>query len=104
VKPRPPKNLTSLQAKKLWLRLFEASVMDEQGLLLLDELAFAYDRLLEAREAIAKHGLLLEQKTEHGDTRLKPNPAGAIERDARSAVIRIWRALGYDIQAPGEIQ
>jgi P27 family predicted phage terminase small subunit len=77
------------------------SVTAERGLAhhhlrLLEAACGAWDRMVEARKAVAEHGLTYSSKD--GDPR--PRPEVAIERDARIAFARLVRDLGLDTPIP----
>lgn len=100
-KPKPPKTL-SIEGKKLCQRIFDESDMDSPAISLLNLLVQSFDRMNEAREHIAKHGIVLAEKTANGDTKYRANPACGIERDSKAAMMRAWKLLGYD-QAPAGV-
>ena len=58
----------------------------------------AWDRCVEAREALAAHGLTFEDR--FGQPRARPEVA--IERDNRIALARLVRELGLDVHEPEE--
>lgn len=59
----------------------------------------AWDRCVQAREAIAK-AKSLTYKDRFGSPKAKPEVA--IERDSRTAFVRILRELGLDITEPDD--
>ena len=90
-KPRPPAHLT-VEAKKLWQRIFDENEVDEAALLLLNTLCEQWDRMTEARAAIAKDGAVCRDR--FGQS--KASPWISIERDAAATMTRCWRLLGFD--------
>lgn len=60
--------------------------------------AEAWDRHLQAREALKEHGTTFENK--HGD--VKPRPEIMIERDSRNAFMRAVRELNLSEESPAE--
>src|SRR5690242_8917858 len=68
--PKPPRSLSS-EAKKLWIRIFEACDWDEPGLLLLTTMCESFDRMRQAQALIAKVGLVIAEKTAAGEKRYK---------------------------------
>jgi phage terminase small subunit len=53
--PKPPKHL-SREAKALWERIYGSVELDEAAILLLDTMCTAWQRMEEARQAIANEG------------------------------------------------
>jgi phage terminase small subunit len=100
-KPKPPTDL-SAAAKKLWRTVYDSGDFDPPAMVLLDSLARSWDRVQQARALILKDGIVLVEKTAHGDEKSRANPACAIERDASASMMRAWRLLGFD-QAPPEV-
>jgi P27 family predicted phage terminase small subunit len=93
--PKPGKRL-SAEAKKLWSRICEENEMDAAAALVLGCLCESFDRMRAAQLLIAKLGLILTEKTDKGTVKVRANPACAIEKDARAAVLRAWALLGFD--------
>ena len=58
----------------------------------------AWDRAVQARELLKKHGLTYLDRYDCP----KPRPEVAIERDSRIAFARLVRELGLDLLEPGE--
>jgi phage terminase small subunit len=93
----PPDHLSP--AMKAWWRSVLADFeLDEHHRFLLESAAGAWDRMTEARAAIAEHGLT------YVDDRGAPKarPEVAIERDARIAFARLVRELDLDEAPPPE--
>ena len=98
MKPKTPKAPAHLaEASRAWWR----SVVRDYHLephhhRLLQAAAEAWDRLQEARELLARDGLVIGGR-EGG---MRPHPAAAIERDSRLAFARLIRELDLDVEAP----
>jgi P27 family predicted phage terminase small subunit len=87
-KPKPPQYL-SLAGKKLWKSLHNGHAIDDPGgLVLLDSLCSAYDRVESARKILATEGLVVE-----GRQGSKPHPAIMIEHNARATMHTALRLL-----------
>jgi P27 family predicted phage terminase small subunit len=105
VKTRPPvapKHLT-LAARRLWVEIWNSAEMDPPAVLLLTTMCEAFDRLKQAQAAILEDGLFLTEKTAAGNEHRRAHPATAVERDARAAIVRCWKAMGFDMAPPGEL-
>lgn len=94
---RPPRHL-SRTAKAWW-----ATVNAEFELLphhahILSLAAQALDRCEQARQILKRDGLIIST----ADGSMKAHPAVAIERDARTAFVRICRELRLDDDALGD--
>jgi phage terminase small subunit len=97
---RAPRDL-SKAAKLRWQRMYEVSEMDEPAVVLMDELWRCWDRVQQARGLIARDGIIVEEKTAHGDAKTRMNPACQVERDALAGLTRCWKLLGFDEAPPG---
>jgi P27 family predicted phage terminase small subunit len=85
-----------------WNSIVAEIDLEPHRLRVLEAACGAWDRMVEARQAVAEHGLTFTSKD--GDPR--PRPEVAIERDARIAFARLVRDLGLDTpipQPPNEI-
>jgi phage terminase small subunit len=91
--PRTAKVPTYLRAEtQAWMRsVLKHFVLEDHHIHLLRLCCEALDRTEQARELLAKDGLVCE-----GREGLKPHPAIAIERDSRVAVARLLRELALD--------
>jgi hypothetical protein len=90
----------SLQGRKLRKRLIEAcDEFDPAAVVLLDLLVQSYDRMNEARELIARYGVLIVEKTAAA-SKIRINPAISVEKDSRAALVRCWLALGFNEEPP----
>jgi hypothetical protein len=71
----------------------EFEIGDSAGLLLLETVMQAFDRMHEARALIESHG---------GDAdrfgQLRANPATVIERDSRTGMLAALKALSRDLE------
>ena len=95
-RPFPPPEHLSPAMRDWWdLVVFEID-LEPHRLRLLQLAAEAWDRVHQARQALAEHGLTYLSKD--GDPR--PRPEVAIERDARIAFARLVRDLGLDQPIP----
>jgi P27 family predicted phage terminase small subunit len=100
--PEPPRTLHSAPdhlspAMKAWWNSIVAEIdLEPHRLRVLEAACSAWDRMVEARKAVAEHGLTYSSKD--GDPR--PRPEVAIERDARIAFARLVRDLGLDTPIP----
>jgi hypothetical protein len=92
-RPTPPAHLGD-DGRKLWEGVqLEYRIDDPAGLELLRQAAEATDRIASCRRQIDEAGELLVVK---GVPRA--NPLCAVERDARSALVRCLRNLNLDIE------
>jgi phage terminase small subunit len=71
--------------------------LEPHHLKLLQAAAECWDRLCQAREQLAKDGLVVTGS----EGALKAHPCVAIERDCRIAFARLVRELDLDVEAPG---
>ena len=100
--PEPPRTLHSAPdhlspAMKAWWNSIVAEIdLEPHRLRVLEAACGAWDRMVEARKAVAEHGLTYSSKD--GDPR--PRPEVAIERDARIAFARLVRDLGLGTPIP----
>jgi P27 family predicted phage terminase small subunit len=90
----PPTHL-STSAADWWRAVLDAYVLQQHHLRLLQLACEAWDRAQQAREVLAKDGLLVG--TEGG---MRAHPCIAIERDSRLAVARLVRELDLDTEPP----
>jgi len=93
--PRPPKHLGP-NGSRLWRRVLETYDLSEcHHLVLLQIAAEALDRLAQARAAIDKDGITVDDR--YGSP--KAHPALTVERDSRAGLIRALRELSLDSAA-----
>jgi len=96
-KPKPPKHLR-IETRRWWLSVVEDYELEPHHVRLLTMAAEAWDRAVEAREAIAKSGAYMPNR--FGEVR--PHPALGVERDSRIAFARLVRELALDVNEPGD--
>jgi phage terminase small subunit len=72
--------------------------LEPHHVMLLTAAAEAWDRLQEAREAIAHDGAFVKDRFDQ----LKPHPALAVERDSRIGFARLLRELNLDSEPSAE--
>jgi hypothetical protein len=70
-------------------------ISDEHGFFLLGEAMAAFDRVLDARALIVKHGALIEGPS----GALRPNPALVVERDSAARMLACLKLLNIDVEA-----
>ncbi len=89
--PKPKKPMPPLGAagKRYWIAVTAAFALETHELEHLRLAAESLDRAAEARAAVAADGLTFQ--TRSGE--LRPNPAVAMERDARSSFARLVALL-----------
>lgn len=94
---KPPAGL-SPAAKSWWKKLTnEYGIDDQAGLLILETAMRAMDRMTQAGALIDKHGAVILDKFEQ----LKANPACAVERDSRAAMMGALKSLNLDLEPLG---
>lgn len=98
IEHRAPDHL-SADAAGWWRSVVRDFDLEPHHLRLLQSAAEAWDRMQQARQALADHGGLTFVAA-NGDP--KTHPAVAIERDARVAFARLVRELDLDAGAPSE--
>ena len=94
---KPPKGLTK-NAAAFWRSVNDKFVLEDHHRELLSQAAFCLARIDEAKEAIARDGVLVKDRWQQW----KENPACAIEIANKRAFKAIYRELGLDIAAPNE--
>lgn len=93
--PKPPRHL-SAPARRWWANVVETFELDQYQLRTLTLAAEASDRTEQAREILAKDGVIVADR--FGQS--KPHPAVAIERDSRISYARLVRELMLDDADP----
>jgi phage terminase small subunit len=78
-----------------WTSVVSEVDLEPHRLRVLEAACGAWDRMVQAREAVAIHGMTFE-----GKDGPRPRPEVAIERDARIAFARLVRDLGLDTPVP----
>lgn len=96
--PTPPAHL-SRDAKRWWKTVVADYALEPHHLRLLQSACEAWDRMQQARKALADHGGLIFRKAS-GD--IATHPAVAIERDSQIRFARLVRELDLDTGAPAE--
>ncbi|MGE0775203.1 MAG: P27 family phage terminase small subunit [Sphingomonadaceae bacterium] len=96
--PEPPEHLSDKTAD-WWRGVVRDFDLEGHHLRLLQSACEAWDRMQQARQALADHGGLTFSD-ERGA--IKAHPCVAIERDARIAFARLIRELDLDAGAPAE--
>jgi len=92
--PKPPSNL-SKPGKKLWKSLqAEYDIIDVAGLNYLTTGCRHFDRMEQARIAIAAEGPVIVDRFDQK----KPHPSVLIERDSSASMLKCFRALNFDIE------
>lgn len=89
----------SEDARSWWAVVVADFDLEQHHLRLLQSACEAWDRMQQARQALADHGGLTFTKAS-GD--IATHPCVSIERDARIAFVRIVRELDLDTGAPAE--
>ena len=84
--------------RKWWESVVAEYELEPHHVRLLTLAGEAWDRCVEAREALAANGLTFTDR--HGSPRARPEVG--IERDARIAFARLLRELGLDVLPPSE--
>jgi len=86
-------------ARSWWKKLMgEYDIDDQAGLLILETAMRAMDRMTMAADLIDKHGAVVVDKFEQ----LKANPACAVERDSRAAMMAALKSLNLDLEPLGK--
>src|SRR5262245_64153966 len=88
--PPPPDHL-SPDMQRWWQTENEKFAFDTHQLKILEAACGAWDRMTQARLALAEHGLTYET-----DKGVRPRPEIAIERDNRIGFARLLRELHLD--------
>jgi len=96
--PQPPAHL-SVEAQSWWHEVVRDYALEPHHLRLLQAACEAWDRMSQARQALADHGALTF--TDERGT-IRAHPAVAMERDARVAFARLVRELDLDAGAVSE--
>ena len=82
--------------KAWWLSVHQEYDLAEHHVRLLTLAAEAFDRACEAREILARDGIVIGGR----EAAVRPHPAVAIERDARIAFARLIAQLNLDVDSP----
>jgi P27 family predicted phage terminase small subunit len=93
--PKAPAHLSD--STRVWWRLVVRDYeLEPHHMRLLQAAGECWDRLQQARELLARDGLVVEGR-EGG---MRPHPAVGIERDSRIAFARLIRELDLDVEPP----
>jgi len=92
---KPPKHLKAA-TKQWWASVAEDYDLEAHHLRLLTLACESWDRCQGAREALAKHGTVYEDR--FGQPRCRPEVS--IERDSKLSFARLLRELALDIDEP----
>lgn len=92
--PAPPAHLTP-ETQAWWRQVVSEFELETHHLRLLECACDAWDRMLQAREEIRKYGI-----TAMGHHGAKLQPAVVVERDSRTAFVRIVREMDLDEPQP----
>lgn len=85
------------ESTRIWWRsVVKSYELEPHHLRLLQAACEAWDRMQEARELLARDGLVIGGR----ESGMRPHPAAAIERDSRTAFSRTLREMDLDIEAP----
>jgi P27 family predicted phage terminase small subunit len=93
--PKAPAHLAE-STRAWWRAVVRDYQLEPHHLRLLQAASECWDRLQQARELLARDGLV----TEGREGGLRPHPAIAIERDARTGFARLLRELDLDVEPP----
>jgi P27 family predicted phage terminase small subunit len=96
-KMKPPRHLKPA-TRRWWKSVVADFELEPHHVRLLTLAGESWDRCVQAREALAEHGLTFMDR--HGSPRARPEVG--IERDSRIAFARLLRELGLDVQPPSE--
>ncbi|TCJ39203.1 P27 family phage terminase small subunit [Parafrankia sp. BMG5.11] len=96
--PKPPEHL-SADASRWWAEVLRDYSLEGHHLRLLQSACESWDRMQQARQALADHGGLTFTD-ERGV--IRSHPCVAHERDARISFARLVRELDLDAGAPAE--
>lgn len=91
---QPPPTELSAEAQNWWRLFVTEWQLDDASLLILRSGLEALDRMRQAQDLIAKHGLVAPDRF----GQLKQNPATIIERDSRAAMLSAFKRLNLDLE------
>jgi phage terminase small subunit len=84
----------SAEARRLWNQVLESWDLDRPALTLFDSACRALMRVREAQALLTKEGIVMKDRFAQS----KAHPATAIERDAKSTLLKNLRALNLDLE------
>lgn len=96
---RPPKHLRPA-TRKWYAQICELFELETHHLRLLLLACESWDRVLQAREALAEHGLVFVDRFDCP----RPRPEIAVERDNKLSFVRIMRELDLDCEPPLDVR
>jgi P27 family predicted phage terminase small subunit len=96
--PKPPAHLSE-PTRAWWRTVVKEFELQPHHLRLLQSACEVWDRQQQARELLARDGLVIP-----GSAGMRPHPAVAIERDARIGFSRIVRELDLDTGQAAALQ
>ena len=96
-RPKPPKHLRAA-TRRWWSAVVGEYELEPHHVRLLTLSAESWDRCVQSREALKKHGVVYVDR--FGQPRARPEVA--IERDSRIAFARLLRELGLDVTEPAD--
>src|SRR5262245_35960758 len=91
--PPAPTGL-SQEARKLWQTLVDTFEFDAPALLILATAMQTYDRRNQAREILAKEGIVQVDRFQQS----KPHPAVFVERDTTALLLKLMKSLNLDLE------
>lgn len=94
-KHQPPEHLNA-ESRRWYASIVSDYQLESHHLKLLQAAAECWDRAQQARESVAKDGLI--HKDRHGN--LRAHPGVQIERDNRTLFARLLRELALDVELP----
>lgn len=92
-----PKHLTT-KSRNWFDAIVKGYNLESHHLSLLQAAAECWDRSQEAREILAKEGIVFKDR--HGA--IRPHPATQIERDNKALFARLVRELALDVSEPDD--
>lgn len=95
-KPPPAPAHLSAEARKLWDEVTADYVLEPHHLFKLLLGCEAVDEYRDAHRRVEEEGAVFKDR--FGQPRM--HPAVLVKRDARAAIIKVFRELGLDIQVP----
>lgn len=97
-KPNTIPESLGANGRAMWRRIQrDFAIEDGAGLALLEAACLAHEHMQEARAALDKHGLVQEDRF----GQMRPSPWVNIERDSRTAMVSVLKALSL---APGDVR
>lgn len=84
----------SEEAKAIYVRIVGGYDFDDVMTLILTSALEAFDTMRDAQRIIAEEGLIIKDRFEQP----KAHPAVAVERDAKTSMLRNLKSLGLDLE------